>query len=364
LAVLAGTSSASPISSSERPSQGAQPQRRALAFGQLRERGDDAAELDRADHARLRLLRGGGGHVGVQRERLALAARHVERPPPGDRRQPGAHVARRGPADQRPVRGEQRLLHGVLGELGREAPPDVAQQRVAVAIDELGEGPLVARARARGKPPVLISITAHPGDRRRKTGKVSHVLKAVEGATPGVAVSDVKGMRIPILTAIAVLSLSGTALAAGGAGSIGIQPVPEAELNRPVSVDVSILDDAGATVKTLTCDWATGGPGEDDSACLKFQSDPQVAFGSIEQAGGVRADQHTTTDVSDMRIAYSRRGDGTWLIRSHGTVDGREMHFGRVCTADGQSCVRWDADGGRYARKDVRAAASKLKRRR
>ena len=38
------------------------------------------------------------------------------------------------------------------------------------------------------------------------------------------------------------------------------------------------------------------------------------------------------------------------------------MHFGRVCTADGQKCVRWDADGARYARKDVRAAASKLKR--
>jgi hypothetical protein len=195
---------------------------------------------------------------------------------------------------------------------------------------------------------------------------VSHVLKAVEGATPGAVASDLKGMRIPILTAIAVVSISGTALAAGvptpTAGQI--QPVPEEELNRPVSVDVSILDAGGATVKALACDWATGGPGEDDSACLKFQSDPQVAFGSIEQAGGVRADQHTTTDVSDMRIAYSRRGDGTWLIRSHGTVDGKELHFGRVCTADGQSCVRWDADGAKYARKDVRAAASKLKKRR
>jgi hypothetical protein len=188
---------------------------------------------------------------------------------------------------------------------------------------------------------------------------VSHVLKAVEGATPGAVASDLKDMRIPILTAIALLSISGTALAAGGP-----QPVSEEALNRPVSVDVAILDGGGATVKTLACDWATGGPGEDDSACLKFQSDPQVAFGAIEAAGGVRADQHTTTDVSDMRIAYSRRGDGTWLIRSHGTVDGRELHFGRVCTADGQSCVRWDADGAKFARKDVRAAASKLKQRR
>jgi hypothetical protein len=117
-------------------------------------------------------------------------------------------------------------------------------------------------------------------------------------------------------------------------------------------------------VRTLACDWATGGPGDEDGVCLKFQSDPQVAFGSIEEAGGVRADQRTTTEGADMRIAYSRRGDGSWLIRSHGTVDGRALHFGRVCTADGQRCVRWDADGAKYARKDVRAAASKLSKRR
>lgn len=185
----------------------------------------------------------------------------------------------------------------------------------------------------------------------------------MEGATPGTVASDVKGMRIPILTALAALSISGTALAAGG-GAGTVQPVPEEALNRPVSVAVSILDAGGATVGTLACDWSTGGPGDDDSACLKFQSDPQVAFGAIEAAGGVRADQHTTTDVSDMRIAYSRRGDGTWLIRSHGTVGGNERHSGQVCTADGQSCVRWDADGAKYARKHVRAAASKLSKRR
>jgi hypothetical protein len=186
---------------------------------------------------------------------------------------------------------------------------------------------------------------------------VSHVLEAVEGATPGAVASDLKSMRIPILSAIAVLGISGTAIAAGTP-----QPVPEEALNRAVSVDVEILDAGGATVQTLACDWATGGPGDDDAACLKFQSDPQVAFGSIEDAGGVRAEQHTTTEGADMRIAYSRRADGTWLIRSHGTVDGRELHFGRVCTADGQRCVRWDADGAKHARKDVRAAASKLRR--
>jgi hypothetical protein len=64
-----------------------------------------------------------------------------------------------------------------------------------------------------------------------------------------------------------------------------------------------------------------------------------------------------------MAITYSKRADGTWLIRSKGTVRGEPMHFGRVCTADGQKCVRWDADGATHARKDVHAAASKLKRR-
>ena len=177
---------------------------------------------------------------------------------------------------------------------------------------------------------------------------------------------DVEGMRIPILTAVAALSISGPAVAQT-AGSA--EPVPQDAIDRPVAVDVSILDAGGAAVDTLSCEWSTGGPGEDDNRCLKFQSDPQVAFGAIEAAGGVRAEQHTVVGGSDadvagdMAITYSKRADGTWLIRSKGTVGGRPMHFGRVCTADGQSCVRWDADGAKYARKDVRAAASKLKRR-
>ncbi|HEY6886383.1 MAG TPA: hypothetical protein VI300_01350 [Solirubrobacter sp.] len=169
-------------------------------------------------------------------------------------------------------------------------------------------------------------------------------------------------MRIPILTAVAVLSIAGTAAAQ--------TPVPEQALNRPVSVDVAILDAGGTTVDTLSCEWSTGGPGDDDRSCLRFQSDPQVAFGAIEDAGGVRAEQHTVFGAGegdtngDMAISYSKRGDGTWLIRSKGTVDGKPMHFGRVCTADGQSCVRWDAGGAKHAAKDVRAAASKLKQRR
>ena len=176
-------------------------------------------------------------------------------------------------------------------------------------------------------------------------------------------------MRIKILgaTVVATLGLTGTAFAQGG-GSV--EPVPQEAVDRPVAVDVSILDAGGATVDALSCEWSTGGPGDDDGKCLKFQSDPQVAFGAIEAAGGVRAEQHTVVGGSDadargdMAITYSKRGDGTWLIRSKGTVGGKPMHFGRVCTADGQSCVRWDADGAKLARKDVRAAASKLKKRR
>ena len=190
---------------------------------------------------------------------------------------------------------------------------------------------------------------------------MSHVLKVFEGATPGAVASAVEGMRIPILTAVAALSIAGTAAAQ--------TPVSDEALNRPVSVDVSILDAAGATVDTLSCEWSTGGPGDDDRVCLRFQSDPQVAFSAIEDAGGVRAEQHTVvgggdaTAAGDMAITYSKRADGTWLTRSKGTVGGKPMHFGRVCTADGQSCVRWDADGAKRAAKDVRAAASKLKRR-
>jgi hypothetical protein len=62
-----------------------------------------------------------------------------------------------------------------------------------------------------------------------------------------------------------------------------------------------------------------------------------------------------------MAITSSKRADGTRLIRSKGTVGDQPMHFGRVCTADGPKCVRWDADGARYPRRDVRAAASKLR---
>lgn len=174
-------------------------------------------------------------------------------------------------------------------------------------------------------------------------------------------------MRIPILTAVATLAIAPAAFAqAGGAGSGPTpQPVPDEVLNRPVAVNVTFSDANGTAVGTpLSCEWSTGGPADDDRPCLRFQSDPQVAFEAIEESGGVRAEKVTTVDGEPITTTYSRRADNTWLIRSRGTVNGNTMHFGMVCTRDGQTCTRWDADGAKFARKDVRAAAAKLKKRR
>jgi hypothetical protein len=165
-------------------------------------------------------------------------------------------------------------------------------------------------------------------------------------------------MRIPLLAAIAVATLAGTAQAQT-AGSAAPVPVTDFPL---VKTEIVVSDAAGNVTESLSCEWTE--PQEDDRQCLRFQSDGQVAFAKIEESGGVRADQHTTSDGLDMTIAYSKRADGTWLIRSKGTSDGKYMHFGRVCTADGQTCVRWDADGAKAARSSVKAAAAKLRKKR
>jgi hypothetical protein len=187
---------------------------------------------------------------------------------------------------------------------------------------------------------------------------VSQLLEHFEDATPDGFAGDVEGMRIPTLSAIALATLLATGgvanAQAGGAGSVS--PVTEFPL---VKVDINILDTGGTSLKTLSCEWTE--PQEDDRQCLRFQSDPQVAFEAIEEAGGVRIEKHTTSDGLDVNSVYSKRADGTWLIRSKGTSDGKPMHFGMVCTADGQKCVRWDADGAKFARKSVRAAAAKLR---
>ncbi len=162
-------------------------------------------------------------------------------------------------------------------------------------------------------------------------------------------------MRIPLLTAIAFAVLATSTHAQGGGT---VMPVTDFPL---VKTEIVISDAAGTAVKTLNCEWRE--PEEDDRPCIRFQGDPQTAFAAIEDAGGVRAEQHTTSDGLDANAVYSKRADGTWLIRSKGTSDGKPLHFGMVCTADGQKCQRWDVDGAKYARKSVKAAAFKLRKR-
>ncbi|MBE2317268.1 hypothetical protein DVA67_014900 [Solirubrobacter sp. CPCC 204708] len=169
-------------------------------------------------------------------------------------------------------------------------------------------------------------------------------------------------MRIPTLSAIALAALLATGgvaeaqVAGGGAGAPSVSPVTDFPL---VKVDAKVFDAAGTTVKTLACEWTE--PEDDDMPCIKFQGDPQTAFATIEEAGGVSAEKTTTLEDGSTTSVYSKRADGTWLIRTRGTVGGKDMHFGQVCTADGQKCQMWDVEGAKFARKSVRAAAAKLK---
>lgn len=172
-------------------------------------------------------------------------------------------------------------------------------------------------------------------------------------------------MRTLLLPAIALATLvagGGVANAqvsgGGGGGSATIVPVTDFPL---VKFEATVSDAAGTTVKTLACEWRE--PEEDDMACIKFQGDPQTAFATIEEAGGVRADKAMTFEDGSSTTAYSKRADGTWLIRTKGTVGGKDLHNGYVCTADGQSCKRWDVDGAKHARKTVKATAAKLRKR-
>jgi hypothetical protein len=168
-------------------------------------------------------------------------------------------------------------------------------------------------------------------------------------------------MRIPTLSAIALTALLATGgvanAQAGGGSAPSVSPVTDFPL---VKFEAIVSDAAGTTVKTLACEWRE--PEEDDMACIKFQGDPQTAFATIEEAGGVRADKSMTFEDGSSTTAYSKRADGTWLIRTKGTVAGKNLHNGYVCTADGQSCKRWDVDGAKFARKSVKAAAAKLRR--
>ena len=114
-----------------------------------------------------------------------------------------------------------------------------------------------------------------------------------------------------------------------------------------------------------SCAWTV--PEDDDKPCLAFASDPQVAFEAIERAGGSSATVHVVSEPIelDALTRITRRSDGTWLFRTRGTGGGgRTMHHGRVCSADGQRCERFDASGAKAANKSARAAAAKLRRKR
>lgn len=171
----------------------------------------------------------------------------------------------------------------------------------------------------------------------------------------------------PHLRALAGLAAASTALgfataatAAPDAGS-GPQPVPASDF-RPVSVDVAITDAAGQVVATRACDWTV--PEDDDRPCLAFKSDAQYAFAAIEDAGGTGATVHTVSAPIglDATSRYTRRADGTWLIRTRGRSDGKAFHNGMVCTADGQRCVRFDTAGRKSGTRSAKAAAAKLRR--
>lgn len=154
------------------------------------------------------------------------------------------------------------------------------------------------------------------------------------------------------------------ATAAGAGAAAAPTPVSEADM-RPVSSEVRILGADGAVLVARDCAWTE--PGAEDRPCLRFAGDPQAAVAAIREAGGSGA---TVRVVSapiglDGLTRWSRRADGSWLVRTTGTdVNGRRMHHGRVCSADGEQCVRWDAGGAKAARKDVRAAAAQLRHRR
>ncbi len=163
-------------------------------------------------------------------------------------------------------------------------------------------------------------------------------------------------MRIHTITALALSTFAVAGVANAQAG--GVTPVTEFP---DVKTQITISDAGGGALKTLACEWTE--PQADDRPCLRFQGDPQHAFAAIEEAGGDRAAQRTVTQGGTMRVRWSRRPDGTWLVRHRGVINHMDNDFGHVCTADGQQCVRWDASGAMSSHKTVKAAAAKLRKR-
>jgi hypothetical protein len=150
--------------------------------------------------------------------------------------------------------------------------------------------------------------------------------------------------------------------AGGGGGSSAPEPVSSSEF-RLVIKDVAILDDGGAELKRHHCEWTE--PKDEDKPCLAFSADPQDAYRAIKDAGGNSA--RVETQVPDLEIdtrtRIGERGDGTWLFRTEGTIDGRPHYAGYVCSAHGRRCTPYEAASKSRVQRAVRAAASRLKRR-
>ncbi|MBJ7328275.1 MAG: hypothetical protein JHC95_00170 [Solirubrobacteraceae bacterium] len=164
----------------------------------------------------------------------------------------------------------------------------------------------------------------------------------------------------PILLAAALLVVPAAAQAAPPVPTAAPVPITD---SPPVSVTVTILDGGGAPVAEHACDWAGTGPTDEDKPCLQFVGDPQAGVAAIKEAGGDRAVRRTISESRgiDITAETSRRADGTWLLRSTGTAEGKPVHLGFVCDSAGYHCRSWDAQGAPRAKKQIQYAAKRLK---
>jgi hypothetical protein len=73
------------------------------------------------------------------------------------------------------------------------------------------------------------------------------------------------------------------------------------------------------------------------------------------------------TQVPELEIdtvtEIGARADGTWLFRTHGTIDGRPHYAGYVCSADGRTCSPYHATSRRRATRAIAAASKRVKKR-
>lgn len=158
--------------------------------------------------------------------------------------------------------------------------------------------------------------------------------------------------------AAAVALLAGLTLVPAAAA----EPEPVTSFNL-VTSDIAIVAAGGEVVERRSCEWRE--PGAEDMQCIAFAGDPDTAIAAIRDAGGDRARIHVTSPEIELDglTTITRRADGTWLFRGEGTAKGERFASGRVCTADGERCSRYEAKG-RKAAKQIRAAAARLRAKR